>query len=142
VIETQYADGTVSRTVYDANGRTSVTQDRHVQGEPANGSRSTYDIVGRVVKSERLANVVVNIVDDTVGKKIRSGEKEWIPYLLVVGEQEKASGKLSVRSRADRSQRQMDLDEFAEIVRKQTAGFPFRPLPLPQRVSRRPVFHG
>ena len=80
--------------------------------------------------------------DDTVGKKIRSGEKEWAPYLLVVGEQEKASGKLSVRSRADRSQREMELDEFVDIVRKQTAGFPFRPLSLPRQVSRRPVFHG
>jgi threonyl-tRNA synthetase len=84
-------------------------------------------------------------VDDrgeTVGKKIRNGEKEWVPYLLVVGEKEKESGALSVRSREDRSQVEMDLEEFVEMVKEKTEGMPFRPLSLPRRVSQRPVFYG
>ncbi len=89
-------------------------------------------------------NIRVDIDDrsDTVGKKIRNGEKEWIPYLLVVGEKEKYSGQLSVRSREDRSQQTMSVDEFIRFVNEKTAGMPFRPLPLPKLVSRRPVFYG
>ena len=84
-------------------------------------------------------------VDDrgeTVGKKIRSGEKEWVPYLLVVGEKEKESGRLNIRFREDRSQREMEIEEFVGLVREKMEGLPFRPLPLPKLVSRRPVFYG
>ncbi|MBT4498137.1 MAG: threonine--tRNA ligase [Gemmatimonadetes bacterium] len=84
-------------------------------------------------------------VDDrgeTVGKKIRNGEKEWVPYLLVVGEKEKESGILSVRSREDRSQEETDLESFVQMVKEKTEGMPFRPLSLPRRVSQRPVFYG
>ncbi|GAJ09734.1 unnamed protein product, partial [marine sediment metagenome] len=80
--------------------------------------------------------------DDTVGKKIRNGEKEWIPYLLVVGEKEKTSGRLNVRSREDRSQREMAVDDFIGMVSKKTSGMPFRPLPLPRLVSKAPLFYG
>ncbi len=80
--------------------------------------------------------------DDTVGKKVRNGEKEWIPYLLVVGEKEKASGQLNVRSREDRSQKEMAVDDFTEMVSKKTRGMPFRPLPLPRLVSKVPLFYG
>jgi len=79
---------------------------------------------------------------DTVGKKIRNGEREWIPYLLVVGEKEKESGRLSVRLREDRSQREMEVDEFVALVKEKTGGLPFRPLPLPREVSKRPTFYG
>jgi YD repeat-containing protein len=46
------------RTVYDANGRSLVTVDRHVPNTSANGSRTIYHSIGRVVRTERLANVV------------------------------------------------------------------------------------
>ena len=77
-----------------------------------------------------------------MSKKIRNGEKEWIPYLLVVGEKEKSSGRLNVRSREDRSQEEMAVDDFIELVCKKTKGMPFRPLPLPRLISKRPLFYG
>ncbi len=80
--------------------------------------------------------------DDTVGKKIRNGEKEWIPYILVVGDKEKTSGRLNVRIREDRSQKEMGVDDFIGLVRKKTEGMPSRPLPLPELVSKRPLFYG
>lgn len=89
-------------------------------------------------------NIRVDIDErsDTVGKRIRNAEKEWIPYILVVGGKEKDSGKLSVRIREDRSQREMVMDEFIHLVQNQTKGMPFRPLPLNRMVSQRPVFFG
>ena len=61
VIETRNADGTISRTVYDTNGRGYITQAAHVEGTPAIGSRSIYDSVGRVIRTEQLENVVISV---------------------------------------------------------------------------------
>ena len=92
--------------------------------------------------SRHNIRVDVDDRDDTVGKKIRNGEKEWVPYLLVVGEKEATSGKLSVRAREDRSQNEMTVEEFIHLVNSKTEGMPSRPLPLPRMVSRRPIFFG
>ncbi len=98
------------------------------------------DICDRI--SGRGIRADIDDRDDTVGKKIRNGEKEWIPYLLVMGEKEKSSGQFNVRSREDRSQKEMAIDDFIEIVSKKTRGMPFRPLPLPRLVSKAPLFYG
>ncbi len=92
--------------------------------------------------SRRHIRADVDDRDDTVGKKIRNGETEWTPYLLVVGKKEQQSGMLTVRSREDDSQRQMSVEEFVELVRKKTEVMPFRPLPVPRLVSKRPIFFG
>lgn len=80
--------------------------------------------------------------DETVGRKIRHGEQAWIPYLLVVGDREQTSGRLAVRSRRDGEQQTMGLEDLISLIRQQTEGMPFRPLPLPELVSRRPIFGG
>jgi threonyl-tRNA synthetase len=80
--------------------------------------------------------------DESVSKKIRNGEKEWVPYLLVVGEKERASGRFTVRVREEKSQREMTLDELVARVHDECRGMPYRPLPVPRRISRRPVFFG
>ena len=59
-----------------------------------------------------------------------------------MGEKEKTSGQLNVRSREDRSQKEMAVDDFMEMVSKKTRGMPFRPLPLPRLVSKAPLFYG
>ena len=61
VIEVRNADGTIFRTVYDANGRGYITQNTHIDGSPATGSRSVYDSAGRVIRLEQLENVVISI---------------------------------------------------------------------------------
>jgi threonyl-tRNA synthetase len=84
-------------------------------------------------------------IDDrelTVGKKIRDAEEEWVPYVLVVGEKEKRSGKLAVRMRGRKGQREMSAKNLVADIHKQTKGMPFRRLPLPELLSRRPTFIG
>jgi threonyl-tRNA synthetase len=90
------------------------------------------------------ANIRADLDDrsDTVGKKIRNGETEWIPYILVVGKKEVESDVLTARIRKTREQKEMTLDELIAHIRVETAGTPYRPLPLPMRVSRRPIFFG
>lgn len=79
--------------------------------------------------------------DMTVGRKIREAEREWVPYVAVVGEKEVADGTLAVRLR-DGSQRVMKPGELSDEIAKQTAGLPFRPLNFPRLLSRRPIFVG
>ena len=79
---------------------------------------------------------------ESVGKKIRDAETEWTNLIVVMGEKEKASGKLAVRFRETGEVKQMSAEELAAFVKKETAGYPFRPLPLPLLISKRPVFHG
>jgi len=85
-------------------------------------------------------------VDDramTLQKKIREAETEWIPYAIVVGEREIASGTLAVRDREVRGpQQSMTVDELLAKVKSKVQGKPFKPLPLPRSLSRRPQFYG
>ncbi len=79
---------------------------------------------------------------DTLGKKIKKAEEEWVPYILVVGQQEQKSGKINVRNRLSRVQREMTVEEFVKEVAGQIAHMPFKPLPLPKLLSKRPIFVG
>ena len=96
--------------------------------------------------ARRDIRVDIDDRDETVGKKIRAGEREWVPYLLVVGEREQTSGRLSVRARRveqdDPRQRTMTLEEFVTQIPDKMRDMPFRPLPLPRLLSARPSFFG
>ncbi len=80
--------------------------------------------------------------DDTLGKKIRKAEKEWIPYIVVVGAKEQEEGILTVRVRKTGEQLTLTREELAENVEKENSGKPFMKLPLPERLSMRPKFRG
>lgn len=85
-------------------------------------------------------------IDDsasTLQKKIREAEQEWVPYIIVVGEKEVESKTLSVRDRELKGQQQkMTTEELIAKVSEKIAGKPFKPLPLPLYLSKRPQFHG
>ena len=80
--------------------------------------------------------------DGTLGKKIRAAEKEWVPYIVVIGKKEVESGRLSVRIRATKAQADMAVEELRARLKSETAGRPFRPLAEPLLVSARPTFRG
>jgi len=79
--------------------------------------------------------------DITMGRKIRGAEREWIPYILVMGANEVAEGCLNVRTR-DGVQRKMTLSDLLAEIKPQMEEKPFLDLPLPQELSRRPIFVG
>jgi len=85
-------------------------------------------------------------IDDsasTLQKKIREAEQEWIPYIVVIGEKEAESETLSVRDRELKGQQQkMTTEELIAKVCEKIAGKPFKPLPLPLYLSKRPQFYG
>jgi len=84
-------------------------------------------------------------VDDrteTVQKKIRDAEMEWIPYIIVLGKREIGKEKVPVRVREDGKIHQMSLKDLSSEIKKQVRGKPYRPLPMPMSVQARPKFVG
>ena len=79
---------------------------------------------------------------DTLGKKIRRAEKEWVPYIAVLGKKEADSGTLNVRIRATKEQREIAPDELRKAIQAETVGRPFRGLADPVLVSAKPTFRG
>ncbi len=82
-------------------------------------------------------------IDDrsqTVSKKVRAAEKMWVPYICVVGDKEKKSGKLTVRRREEDDQVSMTVGELAEEIAERTHFAPKQPLLLPKLVSAQPIF--
>ena len=78
--------------------------------------------------------------EESVEKRIMEAETEWIPYIVVFGRREKESGKLSVRIRADGRVVKMEAEELVKRICEEIKGKPFKPLPLPKLLSRRPIF--
>jgi threonyl-tRNA synthetase len=84
-------------------------------------------------------------IDDrplTLQKRVREAEMEWIPYIIVAGQKEIESDVLPVRDRKAKKIRKMKLEKLISEVKKQVQDKPFKPLPLPRQVSKRPQFYG
>ena len=82
-------------------------------------------------------------VDDraeTLDKRIRDAETEWIPYIVVYGERERESGLLSVRVRRSGKVERMTLDQLTARIKDEVEGKPFKRLPLPKLLSKRASF--
>ncbi len=77
--------------------------------------------------------------DETLGKKIREAQKEWVPYIAVVGDREVKEGKLSVDVRKTGEKKMMTLEELKKEIEKINEGKPFAKLSLPRLLSMRPV---
>jgi len=86
-------------------------------------------------------NIRVDIDDrnESIGKRIRESEKEWIRYVLVIGEKEVGSANLSVRDRTQSDVKEISFDSFVEEISKQNSGKPHSTLNLPPLLSKRPI---
>ncbi len=89
-------------------------------------------------------NIRVDIDDnmETIGKRIRNAEKEWIPYIIVIGDNEIKNKKLPARVRKTGKQESMSRKELVKEINEKTKEMPFDPLPLPKLLSKRPIFVG
>jgi len=96
----------------------------------------------KLVERLEKANVRVDLDDrpESVEKKVRQAETEWINYVIVFGEKEAESQVLAVRDRKNGTIRELNLDELAREIGEQIAGKPCAPLPLPKFLSQRPSF--
>jgi threonyl-tRNA synthetase len=61
--------------------------------------------------------IEIDAENETMGKKIRNGELEKIPYLLVVGDKEIAANSVAVRERGKKEIEVMELNKFIEKIK-------------------------
>jgi len=100
--------------------------------------------------SEKLASAIgtqhirVDVDDQalTMQKRVREAEKEWVPYIIVVGQKEAESDVLPVRDRKAKKIRKMKLKELISEIKEVVKNKPFKSLPLPKHLSKRPQFYG
>jgi len=75
-------------------------------------------IDGALLEAGLDPRIEVDDASETLGKKIRNSEKLYVPYILVVGDKEKESGTVTVRTRGKKEQKEMKAGEFAEMLKK------------------------
>ena len=76
--------------------------------------------------------------NESIGKRIREAETEWIPYILVIGEKEVSAKNLNVRERVSGKVNEISIDELISDIKKQNHGKPFSKLNQSRYVSKRP----
>lgn len=84
-------------------------------------SEKYHDYAAKV-EAELKANNILCTVDERsekIGYKIREARLKKIPYMLVVGQQEEESGKVSVRSRFLGDEGQKPLKDFIDDICKE-----------------------
>ena len=83
--------------------------------------------------------------EESVSRKIRDAEKEWIPIIVVVGEKEIENNKFIPRFRSDEigeSNRDYSIKELHDLLTKKIEEYPQEKIPLPIYLSKRPRFKG
>ncbi len=69
--------------------------------------------------NEEGIRVELNDNNETLGKKIREGELQKIPYLLIVGEKEQKDELVAVRNRKDGDIGTMKINKFIEKIKEE-----------------------
>ncbi len=83
--------------------------------------------------------------EDTVGKRIREAGREWVPYVVVIGDKEVETGRINVTVRSESQSNhpktvEMSPEELDARIQAEIAGLPYRGLPLSKMLSLRPKF--
>jgi len=103
-------------------------------------SKDQLDYCKKLADKFEGIRVDVDDFDDTLGKKIRNAEQDWVPYIAVIGDKEVKSGKLSIRVRETGQQKALELESLLKEIKSKTKDYPYRELALPRLLSKRPIF--
>ena len=97
--------------------------------------------IARKIEESQI-RVDVDDRDETLGRKIREAEKNWIPYVVVIGKKEVESNILTVRIRGEEKEniKELTLEELVKIIKDETKGYPWKPLTMPMLLSQRPIY--
>ena len=103
------------------------------------------EFVEEIERKERGIKIRVDIDDreESVSRKIRDAEREWIPIIIVVGEKERESRKFKPRFRRkelEEGKEEYSLEDIITLIKKRTEIYPQDRLPLPMFLSQRAKF--
>lgn len=108
---------------------------------PVTSNHTGYckQIAGRL--SNKRIRVDLDDRDESVGKKIRDAEMEWVNYIVVIGDTEVEKARFQIRDRLNPSERRiMTMEGLVNEITNKTADKPYLPLNLPELLSKRPQF--
>ena len=99
-------------------------------------------------KVEELAKILedhgyrvdIDDTDRTLDRKIVDAEREWVPYIIVIGQKEIESGELTVRVRAEGKQVKMTINELLSRLNRETEDYPKKPIYFSRYLSKRPKY--
>ncbi|MBN1860706.1 MAG: threonine--tRNA ligase [Candidatus Thermoplasmatota archaeon] len=83
--------------------------------------------------------------EESVGRKIRDAEKEWVPYIVVIGEKERKQKVYSPRVRSSElgeDGKSYTISELHGCIVDRVKVFPQQKLPIALYLSKRPKFKG
>ncbi len=88
--------------------------------------------------SEQQIRVDMDDRNESIGKRVRDAEKEWIRYILVIGEKEINSKNINIRDREQDQSREASYELLIDEIKKQISDKPFEKLNAPFFLSQRP----
>ena len=76
------------------------------------------DYASEVLKKLEDSGIRVELDDrrETLGYRIRDNQMKKVPYMLILGDREKESKKISVRTRENKEFKDLELDEFISKI--------------------------
>lgn len=103
-------------------------------------SEAQNDFARKVLEQLSSAKIRIDFDDrnETLGKKIREAEKEWVPYIAVIGEKEVKEGMLSITIRETGEKKLMTVEDIKDEIENKTKEMPFEALSLSIELSKRP----
>ncbi len=93
--------------------------------------------ISNYLKENRI-RVDIDDRDESLSKRIREAEMEWIHYIAIIGEKERSGNVVSIRDRLDKTNYELTNEEIKEKIGSKVKDKPFMPLNLPDLLSLRP----
>jgi threonyl-tRNA synthetase len=83
--------------------------------------------------------------NERLGRKVFDAKAKWVPYIIVIGDKEMEGEELPVvvRRKSTLKKDHMNkwtLKEFVKELKEQIGDKPYRPMYIPTRMSKRPIF--
>jgi len=75
------------------------------------------DILAHYLRGKGV-NVVVDLTDRKISAQIKTADKEKIPFIVCVGEEEATKRRYKLKDLSKHEEREMDQDEIVEVIRK------------------------
>ena len=84
-------------------------------------SEAHHDYAKEIEEKFKAAGlrVEMDLREEKIGYKIREAQLQKIPYMIILGEKEKAANAVGVRSRKEGDIRQMETEEFINKIKKE-----------------------
>jgi threonyl-tRNA synthetase len=105
-------------------------------------SQKYFKFAKKIMKKIEAKNIRVDLDDrdETVPKKIRDAEINWVPIVLVIGPEEIKTNKFNVRFRKSGKIKRMKLEKLLDKIKKEIKEMPFEKISIPKLISKRPIF--